>query len=57
MNLSKTHSLQIGLLLMLVGVVIFVIYVLSSPVVAILSLAVFSAAGIALLSRAAPGDS
>ena len=55
--LSKAQLLQIGILLALLGVILFVIYIVSSPVVAILSLAVFSGGGIALLMRAAPTDS
>ena len=57
LSLGKPQLLQIGLLLMLLGVVLFVIYLFSSPVVAILSLAVLSAAGVAILMRAAPTDS
>ena len=54
--IPRPQLLQLGLLLPLVGLALFVIYIVNSPVLAILLLAVFSGGGVFLLRRAAPSD-
>lgn len=54
--LQKPQLLQLGLALLLIGVALFVIYLIESPVIAIVSLAAFSTAGVMLLRRGVPTD-
>lgn len=51
--IPKPQMFQLGLLLPLAGLVLFVVNIVNSPILAILYLAVLSAGGVLLLRRAA----